>query len=51
MRHLRCIVNFGYHLPAKEIIFWRKQLLKVKILEFGHKIGCESCIRKAILKN
>ena len=36
MRHLRCIVNFGYHLPAKEIIVWRKQLLKVKILEFGH---------------
>ena len=36
MRHLKCVTNFGYHVPAEERTFWRKKVLKVKILESGH---------------
>ena len=35
MRHLSCIINFGYHLTATERLIWCKQLPKVKILEPG----------------
>ena len=35
MRHLRCIINFGYHLTAKERLFWCLKVHKVKILESG----------------
>ena len=43
MRHLRYIINFGYHVTAKERLRWHKKVLKVKILQSGHAKCVQLC--------
>ena len=52
MRYLRYFINFGYHLTAKERLFWRKKVLKVKILEYGQaKLAVRATFEKRYWKN